>query len=314
MSTIAAEYTAEHGSVAIDGRVLGPDYRATDHMFERCNVSWCPQADALFPELTVEQHLEFYARIRGLDWGSDAASQHIEAIIRLLGLSKHAKKLATELSGGYKRRLSLAIAMIGYPSSMLVDECTTGVDPGARHLIWGVLQPDLISEAYSLPAILLSTHYMDEAEKLASRIGIMINGEMIASGTLDRLQQRYCGSYFIEIALDENAADSAEEDTVAAFASRGMEATIYERIPFNFKLQVPFLHESEASSSRIQQLITIFSLLEAKKADLRIKFYSVAQMSLEQIFIDLSRQQFDEEEGSLRDVTASRRESQRLAE
>jgi ABC-type multidrug transport system ATPase subunit len=314
MSTIASEHTPEHGSVAIDGRVIGPDDRSTDHMFERCNVSWCPQEDALFPQLSVEQHLEFYARMRGLNWGSDAASQHIEAIVRLLGLSKHATKLSTELSGGYKRRLSLAIAMIGYPTSMLVDECTTGVDPGARHLIWGVLQPDLISETYSLPAILLSTHYMDEAAKLASRIGIMINGEMVVSGSLDRLQERYCGSYFIEIALDEDAADSVEEDTVSAFKSKGMEATIYESIPFNFKLQVPFLHESEANdSSRIQQLISIFGLLETKKSELRIKFYSVAQMNLEQIFIDLSRQQFDEDE-SLRDVTTSRRQSQRLAQ
>ena len=305
MSTIAAEHTPENGSIAIDDRVLLPEDRSTDHMFDRCNVSWCPQEDALFPQLSVDQHLQFYARMRGLDWGSDAASQHIEAIVRLLGLTKHVSKLSTELSGGYKRRLSLAIAMIGYPTSMLVDECTTGVDPGARHLIWGVLQPDLITDSYSLPAILLSTHYMDEAAKLASRIGIMINGEMVASGSLGRLQERYCNSYFVEIALEERAPDSAEENTLSSFRSRGMEATVYESIPFNFKLQVPFLEESETSSSgRIQQLISIFDLLETKKRELHVKFYSVAQMSLEQIFIDLSRQQFDEDE-SLRDRPSS---------
>jgi ABC-type multidrug transport system ATPase subunit len=78
--------------------------------------------------------------VRGLDWESEEAKDYVHAIIHLLGLGPHAEKLATELSGGYKRRLPLAIAMIGYPTNVLIDECTTGVDPEARHLILGVLQ------------------------------------------------------------------------------------------------------------------------------------------------------------------------------
>ena len=76
------------------------------------------------------QHLQFYSQIRGLVWEDESTQEHISAIIQLLGLHKHKDKAATELSGGYKRRLSLAVAMIGYPKVMMCDEPTTGMDPG----------------------------------------------------------------------------------------------------------------------------------------------------------------------------------------
>jgi ABC-type multidrug transport system ATPase subunit len=232
MSTIAGEYTPEHGSIVVDGRSVAQEDLSTDHLFKRCNVSWCPQHDSLFPSLSVSQHLQFYARIRGLDWESEEAKDHVHAIIHLLGFCPHLEKLATELSGGYKRRLSLAIAMIGYPTSVLIDECTTGVDPSARHLIWGILQPDMVHETYDLPAILLSTHYMDEAAALASRIGIMIDGELVTTGSLYRLQERYCNSYFVEIALQQAAPSNSDDEIIGAFHSQGMDANIYESLAY----------------------------------------------------------------------------------
>merc|ERR1712154_431756 len=101
----------------------------------------------------------------------------------LLGLKKHRHKESTELSGGYKRRLCLAIAMIGYPKVMLLDECTTGLDPAARHLVWDVLKPE--HRSVDVPAILLSSHYMDECQVLGTRIGIMIDGALVATGSLN---------------------------------------------------------------------------------------------------------------------------------
>ena len=104
--------------------------------------------------------------------------------IRLLGLSKYRNKFASQLSGGYKRRLSLVVCMIGYPRVMMVDEITTGLDPGARRLIWDVLKPPMEHSAYDLPAILLSSHYMDECQQLGTRIGIQIDGQFITTGTI----------------------------------------------------------------------------------------------------------------------------------
>jgi len=115
MGILAGQYTPEHGEVALAGKVVAGTDKKTDHLYHACKVSYCPQFDALFPKLTVQQHLQLYARIRGLSWEADTTQHHIEAIVKLLGLSKHNNKEATELSGGYKRRLSLGLAMIGYP-------------------------------------------------------------------------------------------------------------------------------------------------------------------------------------------------------
>ena len=299
----------------LDGERASQDDPSTNHLFRNCNVAWCPQHDSLFPKLTVEEHFYFYAQIRGLNPESDSTQQHIDAIVQLLGLRPHFKKQSTQLSGGYKRRLSLGIAMIGYPTSMLVDEATTGIDPGARKLVLNALRHDAVDEDYDTPAILYSTHYLDEAEKLGTRIGIMIDGELIATGTLDRLHERYCNSYFVEIAMEPGSTDDNVEDGIVdAFVSKGMaDTTVYESLSYHLKLQVPFVdHTSASRGDRIRQLASIFELLESNKGKLGIKFYSVAQMNLEQIFVDLSKKQFEAEE-SFRAVQEQHQSSRRLS-
>jgi ABC-type multidrug transport system ATPase subunit len=240
-----------------------------------------------------------------LDWESEEAKDHVHAIVHLLGLGSHAEKSATELLGGYKRRLSLAIAMLGYPTSVLIDECTTGVDPEARHLIWGVLQPDMAHETYDLPAIRLSTHYMDEAAALASRIGIMIDGQLATTGSLYRLQERHCISYFVEIALQQAAPSKSEGKIIGVFQWQGMDATVYEPLAYTINIRVPFV-ETGGYHSTTHQLAAILGLLENKKEELHIKLYSVVQMNLEQIFINLARQQSKVEE-LFRELTTSAR-------
>eukprot|EP00978_Attheya_sp_CCMP212_P012739 scaffold31880_cov59-Attheya_sp.AAC.1 len=322
MGMLAAEYTADHGEVALSNNKLTPQDHDVGHLFKDGNISFCPQFDALFPKKTVNfcfefcltlllfsikfsdecclfvlgierqtmEHLRFYAQVRGLDWKAQSTMDHIDAIVRLLGLQKHTEKMSTDLSGGYKRRLCLGVAMIGFPKCMMVDECTTGMDAHARRLVWQVLKPDF-RNGYDLPAILLSTHYMDEAAELGTRIGILIDGEIVTVGSLPSLQATYCNSYFVEIALLPNAPDDSQDKVLDTFEQKGLTSKIYEALPYQFKLQVPF-----QDGSHLAQLATIFELLETHQERLHIKFYSVAQMNLEQIFIDLSRQQFAAEE------------------
>lgn len=304
MKMLAGEYTAEHGTVALENETLTAQDRGVDHLYNSGHVSYCQQFDALFPNKTVSEHLHFYATMRGLDWKQDCTQAHVDAIVELLGLKKHKDKMSTELSGGYKRRLCLAVAVIGYPKCMMVDECTTGMDPSARHLVWGVLKPESGRDGYDLPAILLSTHYMDEAAKLGTRIGILIDGELVSTGSLASLQARYCNSFFVEIALTEQAADTAQDDILDAFENKGMTVNVYEALPYQFKLKVPF----EDGNDHLDQLASIFDLLQTRQEELYIKFYSVAQMNLEQIFIDLSRKQFaaEEEIRSIRNLSSAR--------
>lgn len=291
MNVLASQLSPEHGEIALGGAVANENHNCTNHLYSEGNVSFCPQFDALFDKKTVNQHIRFYAAIRGLNWNEEAAQDHLKSIIKLLGLTKHLDKEAANLSGGYKRRLCMAIALIGYPKVMLLDECTTGLDPAARHLVWGVLKPES-QNGYDVPAVLLSSHYMDECEHLGTRIGIMIGGALVATGSLNRLQELYCTGLFVEISLQPTAIDhdQAEARTLDAFSELNMNVSVYESLPYHLKLKVKFANGTETGNS-ITQLAKAFRLLEAKKEYIGIQFYSVALMNLEQIFIELSRKQ-----------------------
>lgn len=121
---------------------------------------------------------------------------------------------------------------------------------------------------------------MDEASQLGDRIAIFVDGEIVSVGSLSELQAEYCNSYFVEVALHPSATERNQENIVEVFASAGFPAEVYESLPYHFKLQVPF-----QSRDRLEQLACMFGLIEAHKAELNIKFYSIAQMSLEQIFV-----------------------------
>ncbi|KAG7366812.1 ABC transporter [Nitzschia inconspicua] len=291
MSMLSSQITPEHGEIALDGVVVGSSDRSTDCLYNRANISFCAQADALFKSLTVEEHCRFYTNVRGLDWDNEITQEHIGAIVKLLGLNKHRHKKAQDLSGGYKRRLCLALSLIGYPNVCLLDEISTGLDPGARRQVWKVLKPTGVD----VPPILLSSHYMDECEQLGTRIGIMIDGELVSTGSLNELYEKYCRSFFVEVSFKSDCNDATSEGAVIqAFAEVSMTATVYESLPYHIKFQVKINDKKEGADT--QQLAQIFDILETKKFDLNIKFYSVSKMNLEQIFIDLSRQQFQLDE------------------
>lgn len=297
MNALASQITPEYGEISLGGVVCSESDLDTDHLYRDGSVSFCPQFDALFLKKTVDEHVKFYATIRGLDWDADATQEHINAIIELLGLGQHRTKEANELSGGYKRRLCLAVAMIGYPKVAMLDEPTTGLDPAARHLVWEVLKPS-VRNGYDVATILLSSHYMDECQQLGTRIGIMIDGELVTTGELSRLQELYCTGLFVEISLQPNITDAikSESEAIAAFADIGMDASVYESLPLHFKLKVGFQQDVGTNNHSVTQLAEAFRMLETKRLDLGIQFYSVSLMNLEQIFIDLSRKQFEGEE------------------
>ena len=130
---------------------------------------------------------------------------------------------------------------------------------------------------------------MDECQELGTRIGILIDGKIVATGSLKRLNELFCTSFFVEISLESYAAADAEKRIIKIF-KRKMAAESNESLPYRFKLKVPFIEEGRDNT---KQLAEIFHLLETNKSRTGIKFYSVARMNLEQIFIDLSRKQFE---------------------
>lgn len=144
------------------------------------NVS--PQETAIAPNLTVRENLELMARIYG--FGNKDAVSKAQKMIEDFELSDIAKSKAKTLSGGWQRRLSIAMALISDPEILFLDEPTLGLDVLARRELW-----NKIGSLKGKITIILTTHYLEEAESLSDRIGIMVKGNLIAEGTAEELKQ-----------------------------------------------------------------------------------------------------------------------------
>ncbi|MCB1938727.1 MAG: ATP-binding cassette domain-containing protein [Rhodocyclaceae bacterium] len=143
----------------------------------RQRVGVVPQFDALDPDFSCAENLTVFGRYFGLDAATMRA--RIPALLDFAGLAGKAEARIQSLSGGMKRRLTLARALVNRPELLILDEPTTGLDPQARHLIWARLK-QLAAEGTTL---LLTTHFMDEAERLAHRLAILDAGRVLALGT-----------------------------------------------------------------------------------------------------------------------------------
>ncbi|MEW6677341.1 MAG: ATP-binding cassette domain-containing protein [Pseudomonadota bacterium] len=166
----------------------------------RRRVGVVPQADSLDPDFTVRENLLTYGRYFGLKPAAMAA--RIPELLAFAGLESKADAPIASLSGGMKRRLTLARALINDPELVFLDEPTTGLDPQARHLIWQGLRR-LIAQGKTL---LLTTHFMDEAERLCDVISIMDQGRVIAQGSPRELIATHIEPHVVEI-FGEGLAD-----------------------------------------------------------------------------------------------------------
>ena len=138
------------------------------------------QETAIARKLTVEENIEFYGKLSGLD--KLELNKTKKAIYETFGFDKIAKKQASKLSGGWQRKLSIALALISKPKILFLDEPTLGLDVIARSELWKT-----INELKGKMTIILTTHYMEEAEALSDRIGIMKDGKLLFVGTKDEL-------------------------------------------------------------------------------------------------------------------------------
>ena len=173
-------------------RVLGLD-PASDGARIRARLGVVPQQDTLDQELTVRENLLIYGRYFGLS--RREAGERADRLLDLVQLGERASAQLETLSGGMKRRLIVARALINEPELLLLDEPTTGLDPQARHLVWDRL--------YRLKqrgkTLILTTHYMDEAEQLCDRLVVMDGGRIAAAGSPRELIERYSTREVVEL-------------------------------------------------------------------------------------------------------------------
>jgi lipooligosaccharide transport system ATP-binding protein len=169
----------------------------------RIRVGVVPQQDNLDPDFTVTENLRVYGGYFGIDRATLDA--RIPRLLDFAGLAGKSKASLRTLSGGMKRRLTLARALVNDPELLILDEPTTGLDPQARHLIWDGLR-QLLSQGKT---ILLTTHFMDEAERLAGRLAVIDHGALIASDTPRALIEAHVEPEVVEV-YGDNAKAWAE--------------------------------------------------------------------------------------------------------
>lgn len=181
------------GEISIAGIPVGEDFDEARKL-----IGYCPQYDAIFPNMSVDEHLKYYSVIKGIP--EHRRSRAIEKAIHDLNLKDHRDKLAGTLSGGNKRKLSVAIAIIGNPPIILLDEPSAGMDPEARRFMWSVVEK--ISQRDKKSAVILTSHSMEEAEALSTKMGIMVRGGIFRCfGPSQHIKNKFGMGYEVEVKI-----------------------------------------------------------------------------------------------------------------
>ncbi len=183
----------DSGQITLAGKSIPADARPA-----RLRVGVVPQGDNLDPDFTVAENLMVFGRYFGIDDAQIAA--RIPKLLEFSSLTAKKNARIGELSGGMKRRLTLARALVNDPDLIFMDEPTTGLDPQARHMIWERLKT-LLAEGKT---IFLTTHFMDEAERLCDRLAVIDHGKMIAEGSPRALIGQHIETQVVEV-YGENA-------------------------------------------------------------------------------------------------------------
>uniref|UniRef100_A0AAQ4Q4S7 P-type phospholipid transporter n=1 Tax=Gasterosteus aculeatus aculeatus TaxID=481459 RepID=A0AAQ4Q4S7_GASAC len=252
------------------------------------NMGYCPQFDAIDELLTGREHLYLYARLRGVP--ESEIPRVAEWGIQKLGLAEYASRHAGTYSGGNKRKLSTAIAMIGCPALVLLDEPTTGMDPHSRRFLWNAI----MSVIQDGRAVVLTSHSMEECEALCTRLAIMVNGNFKCLGTIQHLKYKFGDGYVVTMKIKAAKADLCPDlEPVESFMESSFPSCVQREKHYNT------LQYEIASSS----LARIFQLVVANKERLCIEDYSVSQTTLDQVFVNFAKQQTGEDE----DMTLHRR-------
>ncbi|XP_067415194.1 phospholipid-transporting ATPase ABCA7 [Emydura macquarii macquarii] len=242
------------------------------------NMGYCPQFDAINDLLTGREHLEFYCRLRGVP--EEETPRVAQWGISKLGLAPYADRPAGGYSGGNKRKLSTAIALLGAPPVVFLDEPTTGMDPGARRFLWNCIL-GVIKEGRS---VVLTSHSMEECEALCTRMAIMVNGRFRCLGSVQHLKNRFGDGYSINLRVSGPSPDLRPVETFIQDSFPGI--ALKEKHHCMLQYQLP---------SRSCSLAKIFSVLSAHRDAYRIEDYSVSQTTLDQVFVHFAKDQSEDE-------------------
>uniref|UniRef100_A0A8C1UZZ2 ATP binding cassette subfamily A member 3 n=1 Tax=Cyprinus carpio TaxID=7962 RepID=A0A8C1UZZ2_CYPCA len=237
----------------------------------RRSLGLCPQHDVLFDNLTVQEHLLFFTQLKG--YPRKKIPDEVDRILRILNLEDKRHALSKTLSGGMKRKLSIGIALIGDSKVVMLDEPTSGMDPSARRATWDLLQGEKRGRT-----ILLTTHFMDEADLLGDRIAIMASGELQCCGSPLFLKNKYGAGYHMVIVKDAFCNVSEITRLVHMYVP---DATLESSAGAELSYILP-----KESTSRFELL---FAELEMNRDELGIASYGASVTTMEEVFLRVGK-------------------------
>eukprot|EP00599_Poterioochromonas_sp_BG-1_P017989 CAMPEP_0173168162 /NCGR_PEP_ID=MMETSP1105-20130129/23088_1 /TAXON_ID=2985 /ORGANISM="Ochromonas sp., Strain BG-1" /LENGTH=1495 /DNA_ID=CAMNT_0014089829 /DNA_START=1445 /DNA_END=5932 /DNA_ORIENTATION=+ len=268
------------GDALIHGLRLTRDLSGIRHL-----TGLCPQQNVLFPFLTVEEHLRFFGRLKGLSgWKLGDA---VEKVILDVGLTEKKRVLSGSLSGGMKRKLCLAMALVGDPKFVLLDEPTSGMDVYSRRSTWELLQKSKAGRV-----ILLTTHFMDEADTLADRIAIMSHGTLLCAGSSLYLKSRYGVGYILSLSKvnSEVPVEPIEREIKGIIPLAEVKSAVAGG---EVVVQLP-LHSTNFGN--------LFRMLQTRSSPLGLSSFGISITTLEQVFISLAHKQLESDDGMIHDT------------
>ncbi|CAD5222390.1 unnamed protein product [Bursaphelenchus xylophilus] len=239
----------------------------------RKQLGFCPQYNILVDQMTVMEHLEFFSKVKNRGWEPEEALR----LLRQLKLENKKDDFAGKLSGGQKRKLSLCIALIGGSEIVMLDEPTSGMDPGARHEAWTLIQKEKRNRT-----ILLTTHYMEEADLLGDRIAIMANGQLQCCGSSLFLKKHYGAGYHVVVVMEsKKEGEENKVDKLRRFLATLSENIVFQSITGN---ELTFLLPNEERP----RFPKIFGDLEDKQSELGIQSFGVSITTMEEVFLKVN--------------------------
>ncbi|CAF3759468.1 unnamed protein product [Rotaria sp. Silwood1] len=268
---IVGDILSTQGTAYIDGQNVRRRIRSTRRL------GYCPQENCSMEFLTVQDSLYLLARIRGVK------ISHIKTIAETMSslflLDPFLNNYIHQLSGGTKRRLHAAMALIGPPLVAILDEPTMGVDPNARQQ----MQKIFLNAVKAKLTIILTSHSMDECERVCNRLGIMVKGQLACLGTIQHLKSKFGQGYTIEIKVR-----SISDDTNIA-PIHNVQSFLLSQKQYHVEIKettnsTGLFHISQTTPAEL------FQLIEENKQQLNIETYTISQTTLEQIFLSFGKE------------------------
>lgn len=264
MSMLTGMFPPTSGTALINGHDIRTNlYKA------RSSIGLCPQHNILFDELTVREHIIFYSRLKGLT--DEEIVEEVERYVQLLELEPKINAMSASLSGGMKRKLSVGVALCGRSKVVFCDEPSSGMDPAARRALWDLLQKEKRGRT-----ILLTTHFMDEADVLGDRIAIMADGELKCCGSSFFLKKRFGSGYHLICVKNENCDSSAVTNILRQYIPN-IEIDSEIGSELSYDLPAEFVDKFEK----------MFQVLEEEQSALKLGSFGVSLTTLEEVFMKI---------------------------